>query len=315
MADAGRIERQLFLKTLAIGKATGAGQRFADAMREVAYPAGTTIYREGDGTDRIFFVRSGEISLARRGEEPWTFRERDTVGVLDAMQDRPRARTATAVTDVKALAVTVEDWLELLEDNFELARQTIVRGARSLFDLHLELAPTGGFPIPTGTDVPEGKGPVDLVGRIILLHDLPAFRAASVQSLVGLSKVLRERRLEAAGGLFLRGEPPGAIFVVVRGLVEISRDSPELRAGFGPGALVAGYVSVGQSERQFDARAVVPTTVLELREDDYLDLLEDHFELVRSVLADMARERERLMDLAPGRRNETGLSDRASLGL
>lgn len=287
----------------------------ADAMaarvRSLFYPAGATLYREGEAAHEIFFVRGGEVALRKDGEEPWVLGERTVVGVLDVMQDRARDRTAVAVTDTEVLVVSAEDWFDVFEDSFETTRHAVTGVAQSLHELGLKLPPTGGFPppVPDDTDARPIRA-LDQVERIITLRSAPLLARSNVQPLAGLAALVEERRLAAGETLFRLGGPSDSFFLVVRGLVDVAREDPLVRAGFGPGQVVGGYGAIALSQHPWSAVARIPSQVFRVGLEEYYDLMEDHFELARSVLAEMAGAREHVMRRIAEREQLAARSDR-----
>jgi CRP-like cAMP-binding protein len=159
----------------------------------------------------------------------------------------------------------------------------------------LELAPTGGFPRLEEVEPPEEFDELTLLERLIALKQVAAFRGAPVDPLANLARLVEERRLEPKEVLFRIGEPAKNLFVVVNGRVDLIREDPVVRASFGPRTLVGGFSALGVADRIFSAEAVTRAQVLKIRIEDYFDLMEDHFEVGRTVLAEIARERTRLM--------------------
>jgi hypothetical protein len=62
--------------------------------------------------------------------------------------------------------------------------------------------------------------------------------------------------------------------------------------------LLRGEVQASRTEPDvaWRARAVTPARALVFRVDDWFDLLEEHFEMVRSTLAALSIRRETLLD-------------------
>lgn len=317
-----RVEREIFMRTLSLGRASGSAARaIAEHIEEVFYQAGDIIYRANDASEAIYFVLRGDVRLEAEGAETWNFKDRSVVGILDVLVDRPRARTATAVSDVHALRLRAEDYFDVLEDNFEWTRGATLGVAADLHRISLTLPPDGGFPEPKAEAGRADPRPLNLVERISVLRESEAFRGAGIQALTSMAGFVEELRLAAGDMLFHRtitrpaGAPalpesrkrgPGSndptrrsatkrFFLVESGLVEVERTDPEIRARFGPRALVCGYGALGDAEDHYNARAVVPSLVFSVREEDFFDLLELHFDMARSVLTGMALERERLL--------------------
>lgn len=290
------IERQIFLRSLNIARPHGsAAQQLASAMRDQMFPAGTVIFKRGDAAAHIYYVMTGDVELSLEGAEPWLFKPPSVVGILDVLQDRARERTATALTDVHAMYVAAEDYFDVLEDNFEFARAALCGVAANLHTLSLGLAPTGGFPEPSGPVLPPSKGRLTLVERTLALYEAPAFRAASVQGVTRLAGLAEEVRFPEGAVISRVDEPCDALMVVARGLVQVRRDDPTIEARFGAGSLVGGYATIGHATHQYETTVLAPTLALRVRKEDFFDLLEDHSEVTRSILAFLGVERERVL--------------------
>jgi CRP-like cAMP-binding protein len=101
------------------------------------------------------------------------------------------------------------------------------------------------------------------------------------------------------GDLAIRpgGSKQGCILVVARGVVELERDAPEFSARFGPRSIVGGIAAFGEDLRSAKFRALTPALLLRIRDEDVIDVMEDHFDLTRALLRHSNLERERLMAL------------------
>jgi CRP-like cAMP-binding protein len=136
--------------------------------------------------------------------------------------------------------------------------------------------------------------PLDLVERTLILHEAPTFRAARVQGVTHLAGLAEEGRFAPGHIISHRGDPCDALLVVACGLIQVSRESPPMRALFGAGSLVSSYATLGYDTHQYDTCVLAPTTALRIRKGDFFDLLEDHIEVTRSILAFLGGECERL---------------------
>jgi CRP-like cAMP-binding protein len=291
----GAVQRELFMRSMAIGALSSAARQLGNAMREVFFEAGSVIYELGSPADDVYFIVSGSVKLVRDGAPAWELGPRSVVGGMDADLDRPRSRTAVALTDVEALVLRNDDRLEVLEDNFEQTRRLILFVGERLHQLTLAL-PSGGFGDPAEPGPEPEAEPLPLVERVLSLRDVPAFSKASIQALVTLAPAAEELRIDAGQTLFRSGEVRGVFFVIARGLIELERSQPPGKARFGPASIVGGSSAFGDMERFYTARAVRASVLLRIREDDFFDVMEDHFDLARSVMAYMSAQREQVMD-------------------
>lgn len=299
-SDRDRIERELFLRTT-IGRNLPSARELAELLRDVAFDAGAVIYREGDAADEMYFVRRGKVGLSRGGVVH-EFGPGSVIGILDVEQDKARARTATALTDVELLSLSSEERLELLEDSFEHTR-SLIRMTATRLD---ESGRYGGAEIELAATLAPKPEALLLIERVFTLRDTPAFRKASIQALVSLAPNADEVRLAAGELLFERGEARGVLYVVVAGCLELEGNSASAEGGrhrYGSASLLGGGPCFADALARQSARAVTPAVVLRVREEDFYDVMEDHFDLARSVLSFLASENERRLDEAERRPN------------
>jgi CRP-like cAMP-binding protein len=292
------VERELFLRSLSLGRPMKSGaKQLGRAMRERFFEAGAALYEAGTPSDDVFFIVHGQVQLKAPDEPDWEFGPNSVLGTIDADLERPHSRTARAVTDVEALVLSNEDRLEVLEDNFEQARTMILFVSERLHELALRLPDLGVEPPRAGECGPRDKlEPLPLVERVLTLREVASFSRSGIQTLISLAPYLDEVRLRAGEALFDSGEVHGVLFVVARGMVELERIEPPGLARFGPGSLVGGTAALGHIEHRYRARAVDDSVVLRLRDEDLFDVMEDHFDLARSVFADLATQRERVLN-------------------
>ncbi|MEY2934127.1 MAG: hypothetical protein RL033_4876 [Pseudomonadota bacterium] len=291
-SERDRVERELFLRAMLGGKLPAA-REMAEQLRGRTLEAGEFLYRAGDLANEVYFVVQGTIGLSRPGGPEREFGPGSMLGIFDVEHDRPRVRTARALSKVELLALSAEDRLELLEDSFEQTRAVIRRMAARLD----ELGQYGGQPLePTQTLAPKEEA-LPLIERVFTLRDTPAFRRASIQALVSLAPAADEVALGAGEVLFQQGEARGVLYVVVAGCLELIRADGALER-YASATLVGGGAALGDGLLRQSARALTPAVVLRLREEDLYDVMEDHFELARSVMRYLSTEHEQQLEAA-----------------
>jgi CRP-like cAMP-binding protein len=290
------IERELFLRTMSVARAqSSASQQLAHAMSDVSFRAGETMYRVGDFTRIIHFVTHGELELTAPNGDTWRLKAPAVIGILDVNQRRPFSRTATALTDVRALALREDDWVEALEEHFEFARASMLTVAGDAHRLHLDLSPGGGFPEapPSNDDEPHA---LNLQERTLALRAVPCFAIAAVQALAMMAVGAFERALSRGERLFALGDRAASIFVVAHGTIHIEREDPTIRARFGPGSIVGGGAALSFVTQPYTAEAETPAVVLEIRREDLVDVIEDQVDMIRAIFAGLGSEREYIMN-------------------
>jgi CRP-like cAMP-binding protein len=270
--------------------------RFALLARDMYFSEGEVLFHRGDPSSDLYFLVEGEVSLDEPGEKPWRLGRSALLGIIDAQVDRPHVRTATALEEVHALTLTTEAWFDLVEDHFDLSRALLVRNARRLFELALEAGPEAFSPeAPAlgGSRAPPAR-PLNPFERLLALRLSPPFLRAGMQSLIRLARASETRALSAGEALFGPGDDSRSLFLMASGRVQARLDDPGIAWGFAAGELVGGFAAFARGERLFHAAAESASVVVEIGFEELDDVMEDHFDLLRSLQGFLALERERI---------------------
>lgn len=313
-----RIEREIFFRTFArITRAPDAVvQQFVDDLSEQQVGRGEVLFRAGQSSDHIFYVARGSVELTDPTGKaaPWRFGERSAVGALDATLGQPYSRTATALEDSLLLRMRIEDYFDVLEDNFEFTKAMfgfLYGGVEALArPLGVELAYPdlgGAAPLPA-----PGRGDgFGLVERVLILRACRPLSRIRLQVLFRLAQGASERRLAAGLALFEAGKGSDSLWTVARGSIRAEEtgsagvhrhgDGAPFAATFGPGTMVLSLAALAGTEASYRAVATEPTLLLGLAKEDLWDVMEDHSDVVRALLVHAAEERLRLQTLAADR--------------
>jgi CRP-like cAMP-binding protein len=295
-----RTSRELFLSVLtgaAGGLETWVIDRMASIIEEEDVEPGKRLFAQGEQPEYIFFARDGRIRLERDGSSPWTFEGRSVIGAFDAVLERPHTRTAVAETSLSLHKLRTEQWLALLEDSFGMARAALANSAATVAAIEARRWAAQVQPrAEISVQIPMLGSPLEFIERIAILAETPLVRSAGIQVLVELAESVEEVTFRAGDALVQKGKPSGRAYLVLQGEVVGQRSDPELQVTFGPGSFVGGAASLGNSIAFWQAQAASDVRVLSMRLEDWLDLMEEHFDLVRSALAALALLREALLD-------------------
>ena len=294
--QSARVAREIFMRSLAqVRPGFVAARRAADSMRDVHLSMGEVLYREGEKPTAIYFVVSGVVDLEHEGSASWRFDERSVIGIVDVLQGRAHLRTARAASDVHLILLSLEQWHDILEDDFDFMRGAMDGMTRFLAADALAHPPDAAFAVPAGPPVRAtlGGSPLSIVERIVALRRVQPFARMTMQALVQVARLATELELPAGAPLFRLGDRIEMLEVVVAGEVEIDRQNPVISARFGPHSLVCAMGPLGSPAHEYDARATVSTRLLSIPREGFFDVLEDHFEAAQAVLSAIAAERER----------------------
>lgn len=291
-----RLELTIFVRTL-FGDIEGwVADEIASRMREVDFTKGQYVYRRGEASTYLYFIEEGNVTLESDGAAPWSMGPMDGFGFQDAMQDRPHARDARAATDTRILVFSLEDWLDIIEDHSELGRGALLRHAQSARSMVADLTPDGGFPLPSEpVNARDPSHPPDLIERMVTFSETPVFERAGIQSLATMARVARAVHHQKGDVILSPDKPVNRVYVVGAGTCEMRREKPELVARFGPNTMVGGLSLFGLEKSDFTLTTLEPSLVFHISQDDWFELMDDHFELARSVFLRMGGERQVLM--------------------
>ncbi len=298
-----RAERELFMRSFARGglvTSPGALRAMTEAMTDGHYPAGSVLYRMGTLPRYVYYVVSGKVRLSAEGQAPMTYDKLSAIGGLDALQDIPYTRTAVALEDTRVLMMPASKYLQILEDDFDYARQMVcfMVGAVDAVGNQLPLPEQYRHERGTLPEPPPGDRRLGLLERMMVVRQAPLFGGLRSQVLVALAERLEERTVEEGASPFAEGRRTEAFWFVAGGELRATRRASEAQVGashvFRAGDVALVYAAFADAEGSYRVEATRRTRVLGLRKDDFFDLFEDHGDIARVALAHAARERSRL---------------------
>jgi CRP-like cAMP-binding protein len=270
--------------------------RLTSMLEERDFHAGETLVSASEPIESLLFMMDGEVRFTRNGRPSWTTRGRWVIGIFDVLADRPATYAATALRDFRGLQLPAAAWIELLEDSAQLSRQLVANASRTV--AHLEARVPEEGPLASAAPPPPSPPPGDLalVERLALLLDVRMLRLAGVQALADLAAVSRRVSFAAGETVFERGTESEHLIRIVEGEVLAQRTAPEVVRRFGPADLVCPAAILGGVAGPWRAHAIVPTSGLAFPIEVLLDLMEEHFDLVRSTMAALGARRNLLLE-------------------
>ena len=98
-------------------------ERLAETLKESTYPEGADILTEGKGGLAFFVIGDGEVEYSVQGERVGSGGAGDYFGEIALLDDRPRAATVAAATDVTVYGMTFWEFRALVEENPDIAAE------------------------------------------------------------------------------------------------------------------------------------------------------------------------------------------------
>jgi CRP-like cAMP-binding protein len=292
-----RVQRELFLAAFgpnAHPAETWVADRLTMLLEEQRSAPGEKLFVAGDRPDYYYFLRTGRVRFDRESVKARVFEGPSAFGISDALLGRPRPFTAVAETEIEAMRVPCTDWIELLEDSLSLAPAAVLAAARAVAELeqrHWAANPRE----PTSEKILWTGQSLDPVDRLSVLAGTPLLRSAGVQTLSDLAAVSKVVPLTRGQVLIERGKTIDRVHLLLEGEVLATREGPEIHWRGGAGDIVCGTAAFTYAETAWQARSTAPGHALVFKVADWLDLMEEHFDMVLAGLGALALEEEALI--------------------
>jgi len=216
------------------------------------------------------------------------------VGVIDAILERQRTRNCRALEPSRFLSLRTTDWFDMLEDNGQIARGAIRNFATQLHGRWRQLAPR----LQRHSEPPPPAGPVpsDTYDKILALRRASFLGSAGMQAMVSLSAVAEPVSLAAGETLFEIGAQDESLYVLVRGLIDLTAPGDFLFQ-HRRGDVIGGAAAFCRALPSYAARAATDCVLLRIAEQDFYDQAEEHTRLTRGVLKYLVADLEALLEL------------------
>ncbi len=136
------IEKVIFLKSVDIFEYAIVEQlgRIAGLTQEVHFDPGEIIFKEGELGDAFYLLLSGRVFIEKNGNTLREMKEKEAFGTLEVLDFHPRAVTAKAVDQVRALKLNGQEFHDLLSLDIEMV-QAVFRMLCGLVRRILTLVP------------------------------------------------------------------------------------------------------------------------------------------------------------------------------
>ncbi len=81
----------------------------------VRFPAGATLFREGDPADHMYILLNGSIDMKRKDKVIESIGPGEALGIVAIIDGKPRSATAVAVTDVELALIDRKNFRFMVE--------------------------------------------------------------------------------------------------------------------------------------------------------------------------------------------------------
>jgi CRP-like cAMP-binding protein len=252
---------------------------FAENVTEVVLPAHTTVASAGSRLGALHFVLTGEI--ATNGGQRRSWGPCQVFGGLEVLANREASETAVTTIATTTLQLLAPDVMEILEDSFGV----MIAALRGLAAAHA----TGARRRPRACTLPDRARTESLgfVERLMVLRQQPAFSAAPLESLAALAHASEEVLLPAGTIVTRAGMTAMSSYVIVEGAASAIAASGIPRR-LGPGDAIGHLEALAGQRHDETIEVVEPMRALKVEASRVFDILEDHTDFGRAILAVLA---------------------------
>lgn len=263
--------------------------RLLAVARVVALEPGQLLCTAGAPLDCVWQLEDGELEI-QIGNDTLRVASNGAVGLIDLLQRQAHSHSVRAISPARLLEIPADEYLELLEDSFDLTQRLIARWATELVEMVVASGAADTVFAGDGSSLETGHRfsmnlEIPTVERIILLGHVAAFRSATTQALANLAVAARERRFAASESITQPDTTRSTISVLVRGAVELELEGERVHRAC---TELLSHVHELTPRTQLGVLAASQVLVLEIDREDLVDCMEEHFDLAASLLGYLA---------------------------
>jgi CRP-like cAMP-binding protein len=260
----------------------------ASMVRTRVFQRGEVILAEDEPPRSMYVVRTGVVTMRRRGKVIGTVRGPGGVGFISMLARTAGGTEAVADTRIDAYVIRAESMEEIFEDNFPILLRTMRFVAERLLGEMKDQEPPKYVPPQLPFDHLIGDEELGIVERIFLLRRARAFTAANVNSLATLARRMEEVRVPAGTVLWKPGDRAAEAYFVVKGMARVTWNDGARVQMVGPGYTLGGSEAIIGRPRWNELRTDEPLVALRGQHGALIDLFEDDHDLALRFLSMLA---------------------------
>jgi CRP-like cAMP-binding protein len=252
---------------------------FAENVTEAVLPANTVVASAGSRLGALHLVLTGEIATIRGRRRTWG--PRQVFGGLQVLASREASQTAMTTVATTTLQLLAPDVTEILEDSFGV----MLAALRGLAAAHV----TAARQRPRACTVSDRARaePLGFVERLMLLRQQAAFSRAPLEPLVALAHASDEVELPTGTLVTRAGVTDMSSYVIIEGASSVIGGSGVPRE-LGPGHAIGHLEALAGLPHAETIEVVAPMRALKVEASRVFDVIEDHTDFGRAILAVLA---------------------------
>jgi CRP-like cAMP-binding protein len=137
---------------------------------------------------------------------------------------------------------------------------------------------------------------LNIVEKVIALEGVDLLCSLTPEQLARIASIAQEVRFPPGKVVLEAGKPLDALYVIVEGEVELSRDGTVLTTARQNEVLGAWALFEEDNPLPVNARTVEDTRLLRIRRDDFYDLLADNSEITSAIFSTLVKRFRKLVE-------------------
>lgn len=137
---------------------------------------------------------------------------------------------------------------------------------------------------------------LNIVEKVIALEGVELFGTLSPEQLARIATIAQEEAFPPNKVVLEPAEPAGALYVIVDGAVELSRNGEALTVARQNDVLGAWALFDESDPMPVMAKTLEDTRLLRIARDDFYDLLSDNSEITSAIFSTLVRRFRKLVE-------------------
>jgi ATP/ADP translocase len=138
------LEKTLFLKSAELFSGISAENlsHLAQIAEDSKWPAGATVFKDGDAGDALYLVAAGKIRITKNDTEIALLERGACFGEMAVLDPAPRSANAIVAEDATLLRIDADDFFDVLSENPQIVQGILKLLTRRLREANARLAHT-----------------------------------------------------------------------------------------------------------------------------------------------------------------------------
>jgi CRP-like cAMP-binding protein len=136
---------------------------------------------------------------------------------------------------------------------------------------------------------------LNIVEKVIALEAVELLKSLTPEQLARIASIAREVRFPPGKVIFEPNQPLDALYVIVDGAVDLSKNGDLLHTAR-QNEVLGAWALFDEDPMPVAARTVEDTRLLRIGRDDFYDLLSDNMEITAAVFSTLVKRFRRLVE-------------------